>query len=138
MATALWAVTQGLVALMLVAAVFVLGSLVRMPEDDLRALVFTVLVLMNVALILVNRSFRSSLADAVLRPNRALWTLLSVVVLVLSISLYWRPAQNLFHFGPLHVDDLAVCTVFGLGLVILLEFAKRFSGPRGIAGTKAL
>jgi P-type Ca2+ transporter type 2C len=136
--TALWAVAQGLVALALVATTFVVGSLVRMPEDDLRALVFTVLVLMNLGLILVNRSFHSSLADMLLRPNRALWALLSIVVLVLSISLYWRPAQRLFHFGPLHFDDLAVCAAAGLGLVVLLEFGKRFRDAHGIGVRKSV
>jgi len=135
-ATALWAATQGLVALTLVAATFILGSLMRMPEDDLRALVFTVLVLMNIGLILVNRSFRSSLTGALLRPNRALWALLSIVVLVLSISLYWRPAQSLFHFGPLHLDDLSVCAAVGLGLVMLLEFGKKLGHNRGIGSAR--
>jgi len=92
---------------------------------------------MNIGLILVNRSFRSSLTDALRRPNRALWVLLSIVVLVLSISLYWHPAQSLFHFGPLHLEDLSVCAAVGLGLVMLLEFGKRLGHSRGIGSARS-
>ena len=123
--TIIWAVVQGTIALALVTATLVLGWYQRMPEDDLRALVFTVLVLMNVGIILVNRSFRSSLVNAILRPNRSLGVLLLIVTPVLAVALYWTPAQRLFHFGPLHLDDLAVCLAAGLVLVLLLEVGKR-------------
>jgi Ca2+-transporting ATPase len=96
------------------------------PESDLRAFVFTVLVLMNVGLIFVNRSFSSSLSEAVLRPNRTLWVLVISVLLVLAAALYWRPAQALFHFAPLHLDDLSICLAAGAALIGLLEFGKRF------------
>jgi Ca2+-transporting ATPase len=102
-----------------------------MPENDLRALVFTTLVLMNVGLILVNRSFRSSLLEALTRPNRTLWVLVGAVILVLGAGLYWPPAQALFHFGPLHLDDLSFCLAAGAGLLVALEFGKRFARTRG-------
>jgi Ca2+-transporting ATPase len=80
---------------------------------------------MNIGLIVVNRSFRSSFSDALLRPNAALWGLVGIVVAVLATALYWRPAQSLFHFGPLHIDDLSVCFGAGIVLIGLLELAKR-------------
>ena len=51
-----------------VAAVLLAGVARSMPEDELRALMFTTLVLINVSLILVNRSFSSSLLVAFRRP----------------------------------------------------------------------
>ncbi|MDE2227569.1 MAG: cation-translocating P-type ATPase [Alphaproteobacteria bacterium] len=131
-ATALWAALQGLAALAAVGLALFLGARVGMAEADLRAFVFTTLVLMNIGLILVNRSFKSSLADAFLRPNRALWALVSAVLLVLAVALYWTPAQNLFHFGPLHLDDLSVCLAAGAALIGFLEIGKRLRrGPDG-------
>jgi len=124
--TALWAAMQGLAALAVVGLALLLGARAGMPEDDLRAFVFTTLVLMNIGLILVNRSFGSSLADAVLRPNSALWVLTVSVLSVLTVALYWPPAQNLFHFGALHWDDLSVCLAAGAALIGVLEIAKRF------------
>ena len=124
-AAVLWALLQGLAALAIVSIALFLGVRVGMPENDLRAFVFSVLVLMNIGLIVVNRSFQSSLSDAFLRPNAALWGLVGIVVAVLATALYWRPAQSLFHFGPLHVDDLSVCLGAGIVLIGLLELAKR-------------
>lgn len=123
--TVLWAALQGLAALVIVSLALLLGARVGMPENDLRAFVFTVLVLMNIGLIVVNRSFRSSLYEALLRRNVALWALLSVVLAVLATALYWHPAQALFHFGPLHPDDLSICLGAGVLLIALLETAKR-------------
>src|SRR6185312_15347799 len=68
---AFWAAIQGMAALAIVTLALFLGRRFGMPQDDLRAFVFTVLVLMNIGLIVVNRSFGSSISDALLRPN---WT----------------------------------------------------------------
>jgi len=95
-----------------------------MPEPDLRALVFTSLVLINMGLILVNRSFKSSLVRAFLRPNRSLWVLLGGVSALLATAVFWLPAQELFHFGQLHWDDLAVSAVAGFFSLLLLEVIK--------------
>jgi Ca2+-transporting ATPase len=132
--SALWAVLQGTTALTIVTLALFLGARFGMPENDLRALVFTTLVLMNIGLILVNRSFSSSLLEALTRPNRTLWILVSVVFVILIAGLYWPPAQALFHFGPLHVDDLASCLTAGAGLLIILEFAKGLARIRSALG----
>ena len=120
----LWAALQGLAALAIAAATLYWGSTFKMPQDTLRAMVFTVLVLMNIGLILVNRSFRPSLREALLRPNRTLWLLVSGVLLILAAALYWPPAQELFHFGPMHSRELAGCLAGGIALVAALECAK--------------
>ncbi len=127
-ASVIWAALQGLAALAIVALALFLGTRFGMVENELRALVFTVLVLMNIGLILVNRSFHASLKEALLRPNPLLWTLLGVVLIVLALALYWPPAQRLFHFGPLHWNDLLLCLGAGAALVTLLELGKRVSG----------
>ena len=128
---ALWAVAQGATALALVAAALILGGRAQMPEGDLRAFVFTMLLIMNIGLIVVNRSFRSSIYEALIRANRALWILVGILAVTISVGLYWPPAQSLFHFGPLHIDDLAQCVLAGAALIAVLELGKRFvrAGP---------
>jgi Ca2+-transporting ATPase len=123
----LWAAAQGLVALAIAALALVIGTRNAMPENELRALVFATVVLMNVGLIIVNRSFRSSIYEGIMRRNPALWTLAALVIAVLAIAIYWGPAQRLFQFGPLHIDDLAVCLLAGAVLIALLE-ASKFPG----------
>ena len=123
-ALALWAVLQGALALAALVAVLLAGVSRGMPEDELRALMFTSLVLINVGLILINRSFSASPWQAIARPNQFLWGLLALVAVVLAIALFWPPAMALFHFGPLHLDDLAVSLAAGLGVVAIMEAIK--------------
>lgn len=125
-AAVLWAITQGVLALALVALALVLGLYLAMPEPDLRAFVFVTLVLMNIGLILVNRSFSTSLRQAFLLPNRALWILLAVLAVVLALALYWPAGQGLFKFGPLHFESLAICFVLGTAFVAVLETSKHW------------
>jgi len=112
------------VALAILTITLIGAARVGLPEDDLRALVFTVLVLINMGLILVNRSFSSSLAHAFLRPNRSLAILLGAVSALLAAALYWPPARSLFHFGRLHLDDLAASAGAGLVSLLVLEWLK--------------
>jgi Ca2+-transporting ATPase len=119
-----WSLLQGALALAALAVVLVMGIGRDMPDDELRALMFTSLVLINVSLILVNRSFSSSLVNAVRRPNFFLWLLLAPVAMLLAVSLTWPPAMQLFRFGPFHVDDLAVSVAAALGVLLIMEAIK--------------
>jgi len=131
-----WALVQGLIALAILAGVLISAARMGMPEPDLRALVFTSLVLINMGLILVNRSFESSLFRAILQPNRALWILLGSVSVLLAIAVFWQPAQSLFHFGRLHWDDLAACGAVGVASLIVLEALKSKWFRVGVANNK--
>ncbi len=119
-----WGVIQGLVAFGLLGAITIGGAQLGMPEDDLRALVFSSLVMVNMGLILINRSFTASLVRAFLRPNRSLWILLSLVSLLLGVAVLWQPAQHLFHFGSFHLSGFAVCIVASAFSLIILEAIK--------------
>ena len=123
-AMAAWGLLQGALALAVLAFVLVAGVARGMPEDELRALLFTSLVLVNISLILVNRSFSSSLLAALRRRNAFLWLLVSVVAAVLTLALAWPPAMELFRFGPLHLDDLAVSAGAAVALLVVMELLK--------------
>lgn len=120
----LWPVLQGVCALAIVAATLIAGARLGMPEPRLRALVYCILVVANLGLILVNRSFRASISDAILRPNPALQALAGIVLLVLGCALFWGPAQRLFHFAGLQLGELAWCLAAGTVLVAGLEAVK--------------
>ncbi|MDP3136160.1 MAG: cation-translocating P-type ATPase [Burkholderiaceae bacterium] len=119
-----WSLVQGVLAFAVVAATFAGGLVREMPENELRALVFVSLVLINTSLILVNRSFSSSMLSAIVRPNLSLWVLLFGVCAILFVSLTWPPAMDLFRFGPLHLDDLSVSVLAGLAVLVILELIK--------------
>jgi Ca2+-transporting ATPase len=119
-----WSVLQGVLAFALVSGVFGIGMYRDMPEDEVRALVFFALVISIVGLILANRSFSTSLITAFRRPNPTLAWILLAVTLILSATLLWPIASDLFRFGPLHVDDLALTIAVGFAVLIVLEFLK--------------
>jgi Ca2+-transporting ATPase len=120
----IWALLQGVIALAILAGLLIGAARRGMIEGDMRALVFTSLVLINMGLILVNRTFEPSLVRAILRPNRSLWILLGGVSTTLAAAVFWQPARSLFHFGRLHWDDLAICAAVGLFSLIVLEALK--------------
>ncbi len=119
-----WAVIQGLVALAVVGAVLVIGARRGMPEGELRALVFTLLVLLDVALILVNRSFDASLARAFTRSSLSLRLFFAAIALLLGVALFVAPVRSLFHFGALRGDELAWSGLAALAALLVLEHLK--------------
>ena len=120
-----WSLVQGGFALFLIGSVYFLGVQRGMPDTEVRALAFAALLLTNIGLILVNRSFSSSLWRAVSRWNPALWIIMGVALPLLLAAVSWQPAQALFRFGPLHIDDLALCLGAATALLALLEILKR-------------
>ena len=120
----LWAVFQGLVVLSILAIILLTATRMKLSEVDSRTLVFTSLVMMNMGLILVNRSFSASLYSALLRPNRSLWILLSAVSAVLAIVVFWQPARTLFQFGQFHWHLFAISLAASIGVLILMEAIK--------------
>jgi Ca2+-transporting ATPase len=119
-----WSVLQGLLAFALVAAIYVVAYRRGMPEDEARALAFFSLVTAIVALIFLNRSFSASLLEAFRRPNRALKLVLAGVSSILGLTLLWPFAADLFRFGPLHPDDLALTVAAGFAVLVILELLK--------------
>jgi Ca2+-transporting ATPase len=119
-----WSLSQGALAFVLAAVVFITAIERGMPQEEVRALVFFSLVLSIVSLIFVNRSFSASLATAFRRPNAALMWILLAVFTILTLSLLWPAARALFKFGPLHFDDLGVVIGAGIAVLILLELLK--------------
>jgi Ca2+-transporting ATPase len=47
------------------------------------------------------------------------------VIGALTMTLAFSPIAELFKFGPLHLDDLALVTSAAFAMMILLEWANR-------------
>jgi Ca2+-transporting ATPase len=121
-----WSLLQGFLAFALVGIIFVVALDRGMPADEVRALAFFSLVLSLVSLILLNRSFSTSLITAFRRPNPTLAGILVVVGLILALSLVLPLARGLFRFGPLHWDDLGLTLGAAASVLIVLELVKPF------------
>jgi Ca2+-transporting ATPase len=123
-ALVVWGCVQGLAAFAVTGAIYLVGVRNAMSADELRALTFFALVVTIVALILVNRAFGASPIRALFRPNRTLAFVVAAVAACLAATLLIPAARDLFRFGPLHADDMAVVAGAGLAMLLLLEGAK--------------
>ena len=110
----------------IVAGVLFVGLRRGMPIDEVRALTFFALILSIVGLILVNRSFSASVWTALRRPNPTLLWILAAVAAILTLALAWPFAADLFRFGPLHADDLALTVGAGVIVFACLDAIKLF------------
>ena len=120
----LWAVAQGTVSFLLLAALLVIGARAGVAAERLRAIVFVSLVVANLSLILVNRSFGATWSGAVGRPNRSLWILFGAVIAMLAVAVGWGPAAGLFHFATLGWRAAGIGVAVGVVAFALLEGLK--------------
>lgn len=84
------------------------------------------------ALVLVNRSFATSIRDLI-GKNRALVWVATITVALLVLILMTSVGRRLFRFGPLHADDLTLIFVIIVAIFATLEFLKRFWRTRLVA-----
>ena len=64
------------------------------------------------------------------QPNPVLWWMLATIAAILAGILLFPAARQLFGFGPLHADDLAIALLAGISILVLLEGTKRMLRPR--------
>lgn len=121
-----WSLLQGALAFLALAGLYTLALRSGLPDDDVRALTFVSLVLVDLGLVLVNRSFGASLRDLVGQRNRALIWISFVTVAMLALILALPLGRELFRFGPLHGDDLLLVAAVVASVVVVLEGLKRF------------
>jgi P-type Ca2+ transporter type 2C len=91
------------------------------------------LILANLGLIFINRSWTRTLAESLRTPNAAARWVYGGGVAMLLLVLYVPPLRELFHFSALHIGDLAICLGAGLLSVLWFEGFKALRGRRGAA-----
>ncbi|MCC3160364.1 cation-translocating P-type ATPase [Hymenobacter sp. 15J16-1T3B] len=102
------------------------------PLPEVRTLTFATLVLSNLGLTLVNRSFTQSVWQTLGVPNRILWLMLGLTLCLLLATLLVPAAQRLFGFAPVPVAALGWCAgaaLLGAGWIEAYKALRR--------GTKA-
>jgi len=124
-----WSLLQGVIVLGLVAGLFAMALRQGLPERDVRSIAFTALVFANLGLVLVNRSHAASVVAAFGRSNPALWSVVAATAAILAGVILIPSVRDLFRFGPLHWDDIAVALGSGAAVLMLLELAKKLFHP---------
>jgi Ca2+-transporting ATPase len=107
------AALQGLSALAAVFGVYLWSVLNNRPDDVVRSVTFATLVVSNLALILVNRSWRLSIWQSFReRRNPTLkWILAGAALLVVLLTV--PSLRDAFHFGPMKPTDWLVALLAG-------------------------
>lgn len=132
-----WSVFQGIVAFVLIAAIYLIALKVGLPEATVRTLTFLSLVMVIISLIFVNRAFSASPLVAFGRKNPALGITLVGVVAILGIVLMWPVARHVFEFDPISTSQASFALVAGVSLLIILEILKPFLAGRFAKATKS-
>jgi P-type Ca2+ transporter type 2C len=124
------ALLQGTTTLVVLMGVFTIAYYWGSDELDARAIAFTTLMISNLSMILVNRSWTRTAWEVLKTPNLALWWVIGGGILFLGIVLYTPLLRQLFRFSFLHPEDLAISLVFGVFSVLWFEGLKLWQRKR--------
>lgn len=118
---------MGISVLFALILIFYISLTKGQGEKDARTLVFTTLIISNIALIFLSSDSKISLAQKIkLRLNKIVKFIVPLSLLMLVSVLYISNLRLMFNFSFLHVDDLIICLVLGIGAVAWIELIPRF------------
>ncbi|MCI4673677.1 cation-translocating P-type ATPase [Candidatus Mycolicibacterium alkanivorans] len=123
------AALQGFSALLATLAVYLWAVLGGQSGDVVRSVTFATLVVGNLALILVNRSWRLPVWRTVQeRTNTALKWVLGGAAILLIAMLTIPALRHAFSFGPMTLSQWGVAVAAGLGGIAWFEIYKAVAG----------
>ena len=121
-------IVQGLGISMAVLGVYYIAMHRGESMPQVRTLVFTTLVMSNIVLTLVNRSFTQSVFQTLRLPNPTLWLMLMLTFGLLLTTLFIAPAQRLFEFAPISASNFGWCALaalIGVGWIELYKLVQK-------------
>jgi Ca2+-transporting ATPase len=122
--TVFFSILQGAILLFTTAGVFITAQNLGESTETARALTFTTLIVGNLGLILVNRSWILTLPQILRQKNTTLAWIIIGAVMFLLLALQIPFLKNLFKFGPLHKIDMILCISAGILSIIFFEIIK--------------
>jgi Ca2+-transporting ATPase len=116
---------QGLSVLTVVMAVYLWALWSGRPDDVVRSVAFLTLFIGNLALILVNRSWRLSIRESLReRANPTLKWIISGAIALVVILLTVPVLRDAFNFGPLHPVEWLMAITAGFVAIGWFELYK--------------
>ena len=116
-------VLKGISILIALLSVYYFALNRGLKETEIRALVFTTLIISNIMLIYLSRGTKRSLSEKLTsKPNKVVSYIIFISLLMLSGVLYNESLRNVFNFSYLHSIDLIICILIGIVSVIWMEF----------------
>ncbi len=103
--------TQGGVLLLVLLVVYLTAQWAALPEPQVRALTFSAMIVGDIWLMFINRSWSLSLTRAFTLPNPALWWVLLSGLLMLGLALFLPLLNRLFRFETPELAHFALTVV---------------------------
>ena len=95
-------------------------------EELTRTMVFSTLLMANIFLSLINRSFYYSVLTTLRYKNYLLTGIIIVTILLLLVMIYFPPVIHFFKFQHPGFTQLMICLLVGFVSVVWVEFYKYF------------
>lgn len=95
-----------------------------MDEAHTRTMVFVVLIVANIFLTLVNRSFYYSIFTTLRYKNNLVSLIIAITIIITLLLLFVPVLNNFFGFGTLTVSQILIATLIGFASVIWYELVK--------------
>jgi Ca2+-transporting ATPase len=118
--------TQGVGVLVAVLGVYLWSVLSYGPAgaDSVRALTFSTLVIGNLSLILVNRSWTHSVIGGLKYKNAALWIVTAGTLAAIALLFAFPATRGLFQFALPPLGDFLIAAAAGVLSVVWFEIYK--------------
>ncbi len=117
---------QGLFILAILLTVFFIASAQGRKETEIRTLTFSTLILSNLGLLLINRSWSRSLFAALRIPNRPLWAITISALSFLTLTISVPFLRELFQFSKITFLEMFLCGIAALTSVFWFELFKKW------------
>ena len=124
-------IIQGLVITVGTLGVYQYGVYVGLNEASTRTLVFTNLIVANIFLMLVNRSFYYSVLTTLRYKNNLVLLMILITVALTSTLLFIQPLSAFFDFELITVGQLAVSAGVGIIATVWFEGVKWVKRRKG-------
>ncbi|MEP6583547.1 MAG: cation-translocating P-type ATPase C-terminal domain-containing protein, partial [Ginsengibacter sp.] len=93
-------------------------------EPLTRTMVFTMLIVANIFLTLVNRSFYYSILTTIQYKNKMVPLIITITIALLGLLIFVNPLAKFFGFEILNLQQLFICITTGFLSVIWYEGIK--------------
>jgi Ca2+-transporting ATPase len=116
--------TQGLILLIATLVILAYAMMTGASPETTRALTFTTVVIGNLGLILVNRSWEHNISTTLKTKNQSLWWVLGGALSFLILALTLPLMRDIFHFSAISVYQFTLCTLAAFSSAIWFEGYK--------------
>jgi P-type Ca2+ transporter type 2C len=128
--TVILSLMQGMAVLAVTLAIYGFTLNQGRGELEARSLAFVTLVIANLGLIFSNRFWSKNIISSLRYKNTALLIITTATLTLLTLVIYVPFLRDLFRFGTLHPNDLAICIGAGIACILWFEAVKYFSRPK--------